>query len=226
MKIKDFCWLLGIVLFTLFVVLPNTHQLFVKWTLEAPYIMGFIKTAYLATMGEMLVNRIKSKKYLSIGIHLKAVLWGVFGIIFVFIFKIFAEGVVVAQSQGFLPIIVEGRLSVIWTAFLISLIMNLFFAPSFMLLHRISDQFIELGEGKLKNIKSISIYQVVDHIDFKTFISFVLFKTIPFFWIPAHTITFILPEQYRVLMAAYLSIALGIILTVSKQMKIGHIRTV
>jgi hypothetical protein len=44
---------------------------------------------------------------------------------------------------------------------------------------------------------------------------FVFKKTIPFFWIPAHTITFLLPPQYRVLYAALLSVVLGILLGVA-----------
>ena len=43
------------------------------------------------------------------------------------------------------------------------------------------------------------------------------FKTIPCFWIPAHTITFLLPENYRILSAGFLSIALGLILTLAKK---------
>jgi hypothetical protein len=42
-------------------------------------------------------------------------------------------------------------------------------------------------------------------------------KTIPIFWIPAHTITFLLPSEYRVLSAAFLSIALGTILAFAKK---------
>ncbi|MBQ6597571.1 MAG: Mpv17/PMP22 family protein, partial [Lentisphaeria bacterium] len=38
-------------------------------------------------------------------------------------------------------------------------------------------------------------------------------KTIVFFWIPAHTVTFLLPPDYRVLMSAVLSLVLGAILT-------------
>jgi hypothetical protein len=37
-------------------------------------------------------------------------------------------------------------------------------------------------------------------------------KTIPFFWYPAHTITFLLPSEQRVLFAALLGIALGVLL--------------
>jgi hypothetical protein len=58
---------------------------------------------------------------------------------------------------------------------------------------------------------------VVDKIDFYGFISFVVLKTIPIFWIPAHTVTFLLPPEYRVLMAAFLSIALGGILAFAKR---------
>jgi len=40
-------------------------------------------------------------------------------------------------------------------------------------------------------------------------------KTIPFFWIPAHTISFLLPAAYRTLFAALLGVALGLILTIA-----------
>jgi Na+-transporting NADH:ubiquinone oxidoreductase subunit NqrB len=45
--------------------------------------------------------------------------------------------------------------------------------------------------------------------------NFVFKKTIPFFWIPAHTFTFMLPPDYRVLFAALLGIALGVILSLA-----------
>jgi hypothetical protein len=44
---------------------------------------------------------------------------------------------------------------------------------------------------------------------------FVFKKTIPFFWIPAHTITFLLPPELRVLFAAALGIVLGVILALA-----------
>ena len=40
----------------------------------------------------------------------------------------------------------------------------------------------------------------------------VLFRTVLFFWIPVHTITFLLPEAFRVLFAALLGAVLGLIL--------------
>jgi hypothetical protein len=49
--------------------------------------------------------------------------------------------------------------------------------------------------------------------------NFVLKKTIPFFWIPAHTITFLMPADFRVLFAALLGIVLGVILAVANMKK-------
>jgi len=65
----------------------------------------------------------------------------------------------------------------------------------------------------------ISLSRLIATIDWDNLIGFVVVKTIPFFWIPAHTIVFMLPGEYRVLVAAYLSIALGIILSYSKILK-------
>jgi hypothetical protein len=47
---------------------------------------------------------------------------------------------------------------------------------------------------------------------------FVFKKTIPLFWIPAHTITFMLPGEFQVLFAASLSIVLGLLLSVAAVM--------
>jgi len=222
MKLKDILWLLVIVVITAFVLMPSTKPIFNELTMKYPYIMGFIKTAILASMGEILVSRIKTGRYFSgKGFMMKAIVWGFLGMIFVLIFKVFSSGVIAAQSASLLPSIQQQTfIQTLLTAFLISAIMNSFFAPSFMLLHRITDGYIELGSGTLKGVCKVRLKHVIERIDFQSFIHFVIFKTIPFFWIPAHTITFILPETYRVLMAAYLSIALGILLTLAKSRKV------
>jgi hypothetical protein len=219
MKIKDVFWVLGIVLFTMIIIIPFSRAIFNQLTENYPYFMGFIKTAYLATMGEMLVTRIKTKKYLSQGIHLKMIVWGIFGIVFVFIFKIFSSGVIAAIDANLFPSVNDIFLNRLWTAFLTSFTMNLFFAPTFMLLHRITDQYIDRSMGQIRNLKKVKFDDVAKSIDMNNFLGFVVLKTIPLFWIPAHTITFLLPENYRILMAAYLSIALGIILTIAKNLK-------
>ena len=65
----------------------------------------------------------------------------------------------------------------------------------------------------------INLDKALSYIDWKTFANFVVLKTIPFFWIPAHTVTFLLPSSYRVLVAALLSVALGVILSLKKKAK-------
>jgi hypothetical protein len=88
-----------------------------------------------------------------------------------------------------------------------------------MILHRVTDTFIDLGEGHINKILKVKGHDVIRTIDWQNFFGFVVLKTIPLFWIPAHTITFLLPENYRILSAGFLSIALGLILTLSKLKK-------
>jgi len=59
----------------------------------------------------------------------------------------------------------------------------------------------------------------LESIDWSRMWNFVFKKTIPFFWIPAHTITFLLPAQYRTAFAALLSVALGILLGIAGKKK-------
>jgi hypothetical protein len=178
--------------------------------------MGFMKTMILASMGEMLVRRIKTGLYFNDpGFLLKAVVWGLIGMTFVFVFPLFDGGIkAVFQNQ----IVFESEFfNRLFYALMVSISMNLIFAPTFMMLHRMTDTYILLSQGSLLKMKKVSLNDVVNHIDFKFFFSFVILKTIPIFWIPAHTITFMLPATYRVLMAAYLSMALGILLTLKKK---------
>jgi hypothetical protein len=64
--------------------------------------------------------------------------------------------------------------------------------------------------------------QVVAQIDWQDLVGFVCLRTIPSFWIPAHTVTFLLPPEYRVLYAAFLSIALGVVLALAKRGQSPH----
>jgi len=84
-----------------------------------------------------------------------------------------------------------------------------------MAFHRVADTYLDLKFNKDDAI--VSFKQVLENIDWTGFVSFVVCRTIPFFWIPAHTITFSLPPEYRVLAAAFLGIALGAILGFAKK---------
>lgn len=221
MKKQDYLFLFIFLLIIAFLAIPSTRNAFESATESFPYMMGFLKTSVLATMGELLASRISTKKYFSRpGTFLRFIVWGILGLGFVLMFKVFSGGISAAMTAGLLPTVNHsGFLGSLYVAFMTSLFMNLIFAPTFMSLHRITDTYIDLGQAKLKEIRNVKIDQVIDHIDWKKFYRFVIFKTIPLFWIPAHTITFLLPENYRVLMAGFLSIALGLILTLSKTRK-------
>lgn len=63
--------------------------------------------------------------------------------------------------------------------------------------------------------------ELIDRIDWHSMVKFSWIKTCPLFWIPAHTIVFLLPEQYRVITSAFLSIALGVMMAISKKSKVS-----
>ena len=212
MKKGDFFWLFSLAVFIAMLATPVTRKVFVEFTTKHAYLGGFIKFFILATMGELLAIRIVTSDWnIPKGLPYRAFVWGFLGMVIVLIFKVFAAGIAGALANGFLP----GGNSKFAFAFFVSFTMNLSFAPTMMAFHRITDTFIDL---KYENKKGkVTLSNVVKRIDWDNFISFVLVKTIPIFWIPAHTITFLLPPEYRVLSAAFLSIALGAILAFAKK---------
>ncbi|QEK11339.1 hypothetical protein FQB35_02555 [Crassaminicella thermophila] len=218
MKKGDILWLLCLGLVIAILVIPTTHEAFVHLTKVHPYIMSFFKVAILATMGEFLAIRILSGKFIKpVGVFWRFVIWGFLGMSFALVFPIFDGGVRTAIKIGLIPSFKGSKIHTFATPFFTSAAMNLIFAPTMMGLHRITDTYIELCHGKLSNLKKVCLEDVIDHIDWKGLVGFVYLKTIPFFWIPAHTITFLLPSEYRVLMASFLSIALGGILAFAKK---------
>lgn len=187
-----------------------------------PYVLAFIKFAILSTVGEMMGLRIKSGKYTypEFGAAPRAIIWGVYGVWIAIAMKTFAngapvmvdtlgaDGVAAAMKGGFSATKLLG-------AFSISVMMNTIFAPVFMTLHRITDAHIVANGGSIKCLlKPIAMGDGFAKLDWHSLWGFVFKKTIPFFWIPAHTITFLLPVQYQVLFAAALSIALGVLLSI------------
>ena len=97
--------------------------------------------------------------------------------------------------------------------------MNLIYAPMLMTFHKITDAHIMGNGGTLAGLfKPIRFGELLKGIDWGVMWNFVFKKTIPIFWIPAHTITFLLPPMWRVLFAALLSVALGIFLAIASAM--------
>lgn len=205
MKKLDLVAVLGFILLILFFIFDTTRDMFNTFTTNYPILAGFTKFFILATFGDILSSRIKNKKWVKpTGLFYKAIVWGIIGIFIVLAFNIFTNGIAYLQSINLLPF--DG--SKLAFAFFTSLFMNIIFAPTMMSFHRIFDTIIEDKVTK----EYTNFKDTVAKINWPGFYSFVVLKTIPLFWIPAHTITFLLPKNYQVLFAAILGIALGLIL--------------
>lgn len=201
------------ILLTLLLTTPTTRAVYIRLNSSHPYLLGFLKVSILATLGEIISKRISGGKYEKpVGLLYRFLIWGLLGIIFVPIFELYFSGTRTLLEKNLLPH--PSSMFTLFHAFYTSLIMNLTFAPVFMAFHRVTDTYIELGNGKFKSILKLRFNDVLKNVNWYQFTSFVLFKTIPFFWIPAHTITFLLPSNFRILTAALLSVVLGILLSI------------
>ena len=192
----------SILVFVIVLIIPVTREIFKDLSTDYKYLMGFIKFALLATAGELIAPIIaKGKIVVPVKIIWRFIIWGIIGVWITFMMGVYkiAVGGIIDKDNTFL------------TAFLISVIMNTSFGPTFMALHKCSDKILELSANKQK----ISVNSVMGGIDWTTFASFTIGKTVPLFWIPAHTITFLLPAEYQVMMAAALSLALGVFLSLA-----------
>lgn len=215
MKRYDILWILIFCGVTAILVIPASRTIFTELTTAHPYGMGFLKFALMASMGELASVRILGGKWkVPAAFPVKVIIWGLIGMLIVLMFQIFTQGINGTVQAGYLPL-PGGWIGILLKAFLISTTMNLTFGPMFMAAHRISDTFLDsrsAGAGA-------NLGPVISRIDWAEFIRFVVGRTIPMFWIPAHTITFLLPAEFRVIYAAYLSIALGAILAYARRRK-------
>lgn len=206
----SFLFLVAFVLLSVFVA-P-----FAAFATAHPYLMGFFKFAFLATAGELIsVRMAKGSWECPPYILARYIIWGIIGVWITYMMKIFSAGVGALMAGGLLPSIVSvGWLNSLLRAFFISATMNLCYGPTFMAVHKCSDTYLAL---RAERGRGVTLGDVIGAVDFKRFVSFTLFKTVPLFWIPAHTVTFLLPQQYQVMLAALLSVALGIILNLRKK---------
>ncbi len=192
-----------------------------------PMIMSFIKFALLSTFGECIGLRITNGVYNrpGFGIVPRALVWGVLGMGISMAMTIFSTGTpAFLSSLGMADAVtVMGAgltLKKVLVAFCISVAMNTIFAPVFMTLHKVTDTHILQTGGTLGGFFSpINMGNILSNLDWRRQWGFVFKKTIPLFWFPAHTITFLLPGDLRVLFAALLGVALGVLLSVASLKK-------
>jgi len=206
--------------------IPAVRECYNLWTAEHPFVMSFIKFAVLSTVGEMIGLRIKKGVYYEkgFGVLPRMLVWGVLGVFISGAFIVFKSGTLSLYDAFGLPQAREwfaagapltcGKVLV---AFTVSVLCNSFFAPVFMTFHKISDTHIRNTGGTISGYfgNRMAVGKIIETMDWHTQWNFVFKKTIPLFWYPAHTITFLLPQNIQVLFAALLGVALGVILAIA-----------
>ncbi len=228
MKKSDFLFLLLVaVLFLPFVLSPGLYAWYKSFNAAHGMIMSFLKFAILSTLGECLGLRISTGVYNrpGFGIIPRMVVWGILGVGISMAMIVFSKGVpqllvYMGMTNAVEVMAASFCMDKFRVAFCISLGMNGIFAPVFMTFHKITDTHILQCGGSVKSLLTpIPMTQIITHLNWDVQWNFVFKKTIPFFWIPAHTVTFLLPEEARVLFAALLGVILGILLAVAARKK-------
>lgn len=225
MKKSDLIFTLCVVgLFLPFFVIDAVYEWYKSFNAAHGMIMSFLKFGILSTMGEMLGHRISTGTYYSktFGIIPRAVIWGFLGMGISMAMTIFSAGTpIFLEKLGMTDAtaIFKSELfswQKVLVALSVSVAMNTIFAPVFMTFHKITDAHIARCAGSVKAlITPIPMAEMFANINWNAQWGFVFKKTIPFFWYPAHTVTFLLPPEQRVLFAAILGIVLGVLLAVS-----------
>jgi hypothetical protein len=176
-----------------FVLQEFRMNTYINWVVAYPFYSAFIQFAMLGLVGELIPIFIKSKKmhmpFSKSQLFGKAIGWGLLGLLIKAGFMMMKGATHALIDGGLLP---QWFSSGIGWAFAVSVITNLFFGPQMMFFHRLEDNIIlrERNWGGLT----------------------VAWWTLIWFWIPAHTITFSLPKEYQIGLAAIWSVVLGIVM--------------
>ena len=216
--------------------IPQTHcaEGFNWATAHHPYIMAFFKFAILATLGEMLALRIREGVYnkKGFGVLPRMIVWGFLGMAIAMAMVIFKSGTPVflgsvadalSGNAGHAAVYAsafkasEFTLGKLGIAFAVSVLMNSIFAPVMMTFHKCTDIHITDNGGTVAGLfRPMKMREIISKkINWDVQWNLVIKKTIPLFWFPAHTITFILPAKLQVLFAALLGVDLGMILALA-----------
>ena len=225
MKKQDFVFVIGVAVLLLpFFAFEPVLRWYHSFNAAHRMAMSFLKFAFLSTLGEMIGLRISAGVYCrkGFGILPRMLVWGILGMGINMAMIIFSNGTpVFLQYLGMseAPAVFHAS-GLSWfkvlVAFAVSVSMNTIFAPVFMTLHKITDTHILATGGTLAGFFTpIPMRKIMTGLNWGVLWGFVFKKTIPFFWFPAHTLTFLLPGNMRVLCAALLGVVLGILLAVA-----------
>lgn len=219
--------LIVVILFIPFVVSEQAYAWYISFNESHGMVMSFLKFAVLATMGEMLGLRISTGNYYfkGFGVLPRAIVWGFFGMVINMAIIVFSTGVpafAVYLGMDDAREVFAGPMSwgKVGLAFAVSVTMNSLFGTVFMTFHKITDTHILQHGGSLRAlITPIQMGKIIKNLNWDVQWNFVFKRTIPLFWFPAHTITFLLPGEMRVLFAALLGVLLGVLLAIAARKK-------
>ncbi|MCX5790782.1 MAG: hypothetical protein NTY45_00975 [Elusimicrobia bacterium] len=166
-----------------------------NWYIElvksAPILTAMAQFAVLGTFGDIVARWLGARRvFMPFGgrsVALKMLEWAALAVCIKYAFVGFNGFVDGLAAHGLLP-----ELGLFTRAFAISVFMNLQFGPFLVLAHRLLDNAID-GRPNWANLDKG------------------LF-TLLWFWIPAHTVTFMLPRELQIGLAALWSVALGALL--------------
>jgi hypothetical protein len=166
---------------------------YLNWVSGQPLQSAFVQFAILGTFGECLSHTIRRRK-LTLGctpLQLlgKILAWGVLGLVIKYGFAGMRGFVAALLEHQLLPEIFAGGIA---GAFAVSVCTNVFFGPQMMAFHRLEENVL-LRQWNWSGLPKA-------------------WFTLVWFWIPAHTVTFSLPRDYQIGLAALWSVALGLIM--------------
>ena len=225
MKRTDLYFIVAIAaIFVPFFLSAPLYEWYSAFNASHGMVMSFLKFGILSTLGEMLGCRISTGKYVTptFGVLPRMVVWGFLGMGINMAMIVFSKGTPMFMQYMGMTNAVEAftaggfSMDKLWVALAVSVAMNTIFAPVFMTFHKVTDAHIAAHGGSLKALVTpIPMAERLATLNWQAQWGFVFRKTIPVFWYPAHTITFLLPAEQRVLFAALLGIVLGVLLAVS-----------
>jgi len=173
---------------------------YAQWVSANPLFSAAVQFAILGTLGEVISFSLRKKKIAmpctALQLLAKVLAWALLGIVIKYGFAGMKGFTVALLEHHMLPSFMNSGIG--W-AFAVSTLTNVFFGPQMMFFHRLEDNLI-LWEWNMKGLTAA-------------------WWTLLWFWIPAHTVTFSLPTEYQIGLAAIWSLALGIIMGLTKKQK-------
>jgi hypothetical protein len=168
----------------------NSYRL---WVQAHPFLSAAIQFGVLGTLGEMLAASLRSRRpslpCTPLQLPAKVLAWALLGLVIKAGFVGMKGFTHALLDHHILPTFLGFGLG--W-AFTLSFLTNILFGPQMMLFHRLEDNLIMGRRGFDGMLPAL--------------------RTLVWFWIPAHTLTFSLPVEFQVGLAAIWSLALGLIL--------------